>query len=174
MYATLLAVLGALLLWPDWARAQSAAEPASSWLVTRPLQRIYSVPPSWQTAYARTDSLSIVSYRSPDLETMLWVAAVPLPAQGRALPGPALHRVLRYVGVHGFRPTYTTERGLDYLEGTGTCWRAGRELRYDVRVLNDEGHHLLVFLHLTPMQTAFPESALPVLLRQLTPPALYR
>ena len=155
-------------------RAQAGPEPANGWLVTRPLQRLYSVPPSWQTAYARTDSLSMVSYRSPDQETMLWVATVPLGTRLPTTPAGALRQVLRHVAVHGLTPTRTSQRGLDYLEGTGVCWRAGRELRYDVRVLNDDGHHLLVFLHLTPVHSAFPEPALPALLHQLTPPALHR
>ncbi|UYZ62772.1 hypothetical protein [Hymenobacter weizhouensis] len=177
MYALLLAALAAfLVLLPGPTRAQqgSPTEPASGWLLVRPHQRIYAVPPSWQTSYARTDSLSLISYRSPDQETLLWVAAV-RPVAGTAhAASPALRQLLRHVGVYGFAPTYTTERGLDRLESTGTCWQAGRELRYEVRVLGDESHHLLVFFYLTPTHTALTEPTLPALLRQLTPPALHR
>jgi hypothetical protein len=175
MYSLPLAALVALLLLPHLAQSQAPAAPAADWQIVRSHQRIYSVPPSWQTTYARTDSLSLISYRSPDLENVLWVATVRMPDRRGPSPlAPALGRVLRYVGVYGFTPAYTAEQGLDYMEGMGICWRGGQELRYDVRVVNEKGHHLLVFLLLSPAHTVFTESALPVLLHQLTPPALHR
>ena len=137
-------------------------------VINRQRQVKYQVPDTWRTTRHRTDSLTLVSYGSPDGSTQLWVGELPGPHR-HLPPAQALRRLLRHLGATGHAEHNASAHGLDYLESTGTCRLNGRELRYDARVTTHQGHTLLVYVYATPEKFALQEPLLHRLLDSLTP-----
>ena len=61
-----------------------------------------------------------------------------------------MQRLLRHLGARRHEEHRGAAHGLDYLESTGTCVVNGREMRYDARVTQFQGHVLVVYFYVTP------------------------
>ena len=137
-------------------------------VINRQFQVKYQVPADWHLSRHRTDSLALVSYRSPDHSTQLWVGELRGPHR-QLPPAQALQRLLRHLGATRHTEHNASAHGLDYLESTGTCRVNGRELRYDARVTFHQGHALVVYVYATADKFTLQEPLLHRLLDSLTP-----
>lgn len=143
MYRLLL--LFCVLSLPGLPAAAQAPEPVPN----RTYQMKYQVPPHWSVTRQRTDSVEVLRYHSPADDARLWVGQ--LRGRHAALPpAQALQRLLRHLGATRHEEHRVSAHGLDALESTGTCFVAGRELRYDARVSTHPGQVLLVHVYATP------------------------
>jgi len=134
----------------------------------RSFQVKYEVPAHWHVARQRTDSVEVLRYHNPDNDALLWVGQ--LRGQHAALwPALALQRLLRHLGAVRHEAHNVTAHGLDSLESTGTYVLNGRELRYDARVTNVQGQHLLVHIYAVPVGFASKAPLLHHALETITP-----
>lgn len=137
-------------------------------VANRHYQIKYQVPVDWQATRHVADSLALTRYQSPDGNTRLWVGQL-RGAHRHVPPARALRRLLRHLGATRHEEHRVSAHGLDYLESTGTCRVDGRELRYDARVANHQGHVLVVYVYATPERFAVQEPLLNRLLDSVTP-----
>ena len=167
--APLLCLLLLLLgLVPAPAAAQ-APLPSPELVPGRAFQVKYQVPAHWTVTRQRTDSVEVLRYQSPNNDALLWVGQL-RGRHARLTPAQALRRVLRHQ-LHPLRHEEhrVSAHGLDYLESSGTCRVGGRELRYDARVTQHDGHVLVVYIYASPAGFASQAPLLHQVLDSMTP-----